>query len=487
MLEAMATSLTILLAPDRFAVLIGGVLLGAVLGFIPGLGGVVGVALLMPFTLFMDAEYALPLIIGMIAVISTTDTIPSVLIGSPGSAGSQATIIDGYPMAKKGEAGKALGAAYISSMIGGIIGALVLTASVPIFRPLVMSFGIAEFFSMGLLGLSMVAVLSGRSPILGITSAGIGIMLSLVGPDPVNAIARWSLGTDYLLDRLDVVAVALGFFAIPEIIDLCVRGTQIAEKLPERKISGMGSGVLAALRNKTLIVCTSMVGALVGFLPGMGTVVANWLAYSTAVMFCRPNDQFGKGDVRGVIAPEGANNASTGGDLIPTIAFGIPGSTVMALVLTTLWAKGITPGRSLLSTNLHLVYLMIWSLALANIIGALLAFTFTNQIAKLVNLPIKVLAPMILLPIFGGAILTHNEIGDVVIMLVFGVIGWVMKHAGWPRPGLILGFVLGPVLEKFYFQTTMVYGNAWLLKPSVLAILCIAILACVFGFRMRPR
>jgi TctA family transporter len=204
-------------------------------------------------------------------------------------------------------------------------------------------------------------------------------------------------------------------------------------------------------------------------------------------MFCKPKDKFGKGDIRGVIAPESANNASVGGALIPTLAFGIPGSTVMALMLAALWIQGITPGQSLLTEKLHLVYLVIWSLAVANILGAVLAYAFTDQIARLTNVRIQLLAPLIIVPVFSGSLLTTNHIGDVIVLLIFGVVGWLMKHLGWPRPALVLGFVLGPMLEKYYFQTTMIFGNTWLQRPIVIAILTLAALGVFFGYRLRPR
>ncbi len=486
MLEAFEKGFLLLIDPFRFGMLVAGVLLGSVVGFIPGIGGIVGVALLLPFTFLMPPEVGLPLIIGLIAVVTTADTIPCVMIGTPGSAGSQATILDGYPMAQKGEAGKALGAAFFVSGVGGVIGALLLSISVPIFRPLVMSFGISEFLAMGILGLSMVAVLTGRNPLQGVISAGIGLMFAMVGPDPINTIGRWYMGFPYLLERLSVVAVALGLFAIPEIVDLCIEGTQI-HKHANGKIMGKFSGVVEAMRHKRLIFGSAMIGAWIGFLPGMGTVVANWVSYSCAVMFCRPNDRFGKGDIRGVIAPESANNASIGGALIPTLAFGIPGSTGMALVLAALWIEGVTPGQSLLTDKLYLVYLIIWSLAIANILGALVAYAFTDQIARLANVPIHLLAPLILVPVYAGSLLKTNDIGDIVVLLFFGMLGWVMKHLNWPRPALVLGFVLGPILEQYYFQTTMVYGSSWIGRPLVIIILTLALLGVIFGYRLRPR
>ena len=475
-----------LINPINLGALVAGVVAGSILGFIPGLNGIVGVALLLPFMTLMPPEVGLPLMIGMVAVVTTSDSIPAVLIGTPGTAGSQATIMDGYPMGQAGEGGKALGAAFFASGVGGVFGAAVLSLSVPIFKPLVLSFGVSEFLAMGILGLSMVAALAGTDAPKGLIAAGVGILISLVGQDPINAIARWTLDTPYLLDGVDLGIVALGLFSIPEITNLCVRGTQII-KDSNVAITDKFSGVKEAMNNKGLVLGSATIGAMIGFLPGMGTVVANWIAYTCAMMFCKPNDKFGKGDIRGVIAPESANNAAFGGALIPTLAFGIPGSTVTALMLAALWAQGITPGESLLTTKVHLVYLIIWSLAIANIVGAFLAYIFTNQIAKLGKVHIHILAPIILVPIFAGALMTTNSMADVITLLAVGIFGWVMVYLDWPRPPMVLGFVLGHFLERNYFKATMVYGDHWVARPIVIVILALAVGGIFLGAKLRPK
>ena len=487
MLDAMVQGLLVLLHPLHFAFLIGGVFMGSLIGLLPGLGEVVGVALLLPFVFLMEPETALPLMIGMLSVVATSDSIPAVLIGVPGTAGSQATIMDGFPMGQNGEGGKALGAAFFASAIGGLFGAFVLSLSVPIFKPLVLSFGVSEFLAMGILGLSMVAALTGRDPLKGIIAGCVGIMLSLIGQDPVNAIPRWTLDTVYLLDGLNVVAVALGLFALPELTGLCVRGTQII-KDTHVKLADKYSGVKEAWQDhKGLIFGTAAIGAWIGFLPGMGSVVANWLAYTAAMMFSKSNEKFGKGDIRGVIAPESANNAALGGDLIPTLAFGIPGSTTMALMLAALWAQGITPGEALLTNKLYLVYMIIWSIAIANILGAGLCYFATDQIARLGKVNINILAPIVLMVIFGSGLTKTNDIGDIVILLTIGTVGWAMVYLDWPRPPLVLGFVLGPTLEENYFKATMVYGSDWITRPIVLTILGLAVIGVFFGAKMRPK
>lgn len=486
MLGALQDAFFSLLTPTYVALFTSGVLLGLVVGVIPGIGGVVGLALLLPFTLKLEPAAALPLLIGLLAVIHTSDTIPAVLVGTPGSVGSQATILDGYPMAQKGEAGKALGAAFTVSLLGGLIGAVILTVSVPIITPIVLMFGSPEFLAMCLLGISMVAVLSGAHPLRGIVAAGLGLLLAMIGEDPIMGVARWYLDVPYLVGGISIVPMALGFFAIPEVVDLCVRGTQIAKEI-SKALTGKMEGMKEALRHKKLIVTSAGIGAWVGFMPGMGSVIANWLAYSWAVMTCNPKDEFGKGDIRGIIAPESANNASTGGALIPTLAFGVPGGTAMALIVAAFWIVGIIPGPKLLTENLDLVYLIVWTLALANIVGAALCFLMTDYLAAVTKVPIHVLAPLILVVIFAGAFLTNFHMGDIIVLLGFGVLGWLMEHLDWPRPPLMLGFVLSPLVEQYYFQSTMVYGVSWMTRPLVIVIFILTAIGLFFGIRNQGR
>ncbi len=287
----------------------------------------------------------------------------------------------------------------------------------------------------------------------------------------------------YLTEQIPVIPVALGLFAIPEIVDLCIRGTHIVEQ-PKQALKGKMAGLREAFHHKKLIASSTAIGAFIGFLPGASTAAANWIAYSWGIVFAKDKEKFGKGDIRGVIAPESANNASVGGSLIPTIAFGVPGGAAMALILVAFMIQGITPGPDLLTRHLDLVYLMVWTLALANIIGAGICFFMTDYLALLTKIDIRILGPMVFVMLFSGAFLSTRDIGDVVALLGLGILGWVFKHLEWPRPALVLGFVLTRILEKYYFISTMRYGFAWLFRPTVLGILALAVLGIYFGRRL---
>jgi len=489
MLEAAVTAFQTLMDPERIAFLLAGVLMGLSLGAIPGLGGLVGLAILLPFTFNMDRYSAFAMMIGLTSVVSSSDTIPSVLFAVPGSVASQATILDGHPMAKKGEAGRAFGAAYMASLIGGLFGAVVLTLSIPILRPLVLAFGAPEFFMLALLGLSMVAVLSGQAPIKGLIAALVGLMLGVVGMNPQSSELRWTFDLVYLLDGIPLVPLGLGIFAIPEIVDLTIKGTRIAD-VQKGAMKGVLQGIRDVFRCWFLVLRSSALGVWIGFLPGLGGAVVDWFAYGHALQTEKgARDTFGKGDVRGVIAPESANNAKEGGALIPTVAFGIPGSISMALLLGAFMIHGLTPGPDMLTRDLDVTFTLIWSLALANIFGTALLLLLTNQLAKLTTVRIHILAPLVIVVVFLAAIQASGTFGDVISLLIVSVLGWIMKRFRWPRPPLVLGFVLSNIVENNLYIATRRYGMSWLLHPMVVVIGLILTVSLVYnlGFSKRPK
>jgi TctA family transporter len=475
MLEAALSALVQLCTPFYFLLFMVGIVLGLGVGLIPGIGGTVALALILPFTMKLDAGAALPFVMGLVSPVLTSDSIPAILIGSPGSPSAAATMMDGYPMAQRGEAGRALGIAFASSAIGGVFGALLIAVSIPILKPLVLLLKTPEFLALSVLAISAVSVLSEGNILKGIAAAGIGLLLSMIGEDPIRFVVRWNFGIDYLIDRIDIIPVAMGLFAIPEILELCARGTSVA-KVPVDAMRGRFEGVIDTLKEWKLVLSSSGIAAFIGFLPGLGSTVSTWLCYTWSVIISKDKSGFGKGDVRGVIGAEAANNASASGSLIPTIAFGVPGSTVTALILVVFWAVGITPGPKLLTEHVDLVFLIVWTVALANIIGAVICYLLTNKLAMITKIPPHILAPLALTIVITGTLYSTGNVGGIVLLIAFGILGWLMKALGWSRPALLLAFILGPIIETFYFHTTMIYGTAWLLRPSV-----IVILACACG------
>ena len=469
--------------PFRLMMLGVGVIFGLVLGVVPGIGGLTGMALLLPFTFTMDSYAAFAMLLGMLAVSGTSDTITAILFGVPGSTGAQALVMDGYPMTKRGEAGRALSAAYTSSLIGGVFGAFILALCIPILRPVMLHIGSPEMLGFAVFGIAMVAVLSGSAPLRGLTAAGIGILLSMIGADLQTGTLRYTFNNFYLWEGLPIVPLVLGLFALPELADLVIKRRAVAEVAKLDVRSGMATGFMDAIRNWWLVLRGGAVGAGIGALPGLGSSVVDWLAYGWAYQSVKDADKtFGKGDVRGVIAPESANNAITAGSLVPTIAFGVPGSATMAIMLSVFLIHGLVPGTDMLTTNLDVTFSMVWSIALANIAGAGLCFLLSGHFAKIATLRYTLILPIILIFVVVGAFQTTRNWGDLFALVAFAIVGFTMKQLKWPRPPLLLGFVLGALIERYMFISTGRFGWDWLMRPTVIILFSMAALLLVRPF-----
>ena len=484
MLEALLTALGNLLTLEHAQFLTLGVLLGLAVGIFPGLGGIVGLSLCLPFLWGMDPTSALALLIGLVAVIPTSDTFTSVLMGIPGSSASQATVLDGFPLAKKGEAARALGAAFAASLFGGLFGAVILTGFVLVARPIILSFGSAELFMLTVLGLSMVGVLAGRSIWKGLVACGLGLLLGMQGGAPATGEWRLTFGSNYLTDGVPLVVLALGIFAVPEIVDLLRRAGAISET--QRLGAGWLRGLKDMLHNKWLCLRCAGLGALVGALPGLGGNVVDWIAYGHVVQTTRGPSSFGKGDIRGVLAPESANNAKEGGGLIPTLMFGIPGSGSMAVFLGGLILIGYEPGPGFVETSLDVTYTIVWSLALANVLGAGLCLFISPFVARLTTIPYHYLAPFMVMIICFAAYQGTRHWGDIIALALVGILGIYMRRFGWPRPALLIGFVLADNAETYLYQAVQFYDWAWVIRPGVLIIGAITLLSIWMGARRSP-
>jgi TctA family transporter len=453
-----------LMEPHRLMFLGLGCIMGLVLGIIPGIGGLTGTAMLLPFTFNMDPYSAFALLLGLGATTATGDPIPAILFGVPGGAASAATVLDGFPMAKKGEAGRALSAAYMSSLMGGVFGAVLMAISIPILRPVMLFIGSPELLAFSVLGISMVAVLSGNAPLRGITAGCLGVMIAMIGTDPQTGTLRWTFDSLYLWDGLPLTPLLLGVFALPELCDLLIARLAISADTGTANIyKGQWQGVKDCFAHWWLIMRCSWIGGGIGSIPGISASVVDWLAYGHALKTEKgASATFGKGDVRGVIASESSNNAKEGGALVPTVAFGVPGSATMAILLGAFLIHGLVPGPDMLTKNLSITYAMVWSVALANVLGAGLCYAFSPQFAKLATLRYSLILPAVLGIIYIGAFEATRQWGDLFTLLFFGLIGWMMKQFKWPRPPLILGVVLGDTIERYLFISIERYGLSWI-------------------------
>jgi TctA family transporter len=340
-----------------------------------------------------------------------------------------------------------------------------------------------------IMGIACITSLSGQGPaaqVKGIAMGLLGLLLATIGQERQSGSLRFDFGLIYLWEGLDLIPVLVGIFAIPEIIDLAVRGTAIAG---DRAPAKLGPGVLQGIRDTFthfwLVVRCSLVGVFVGILPGAGGGVAQWMAYAHAVQSANSaaeRKRFGSGDVRGVLGPGAANNSKEGGDLIPTIAFGVPGSGAMAILLGAFLIMGLNPGPDMLTKHLAVTYSMVWTLVLANIIAVLLCLALLPYLAKITAVRGSLMIPILLLLVFIGSYTANRQIADLIVTLAFGALGWLMVRFGWPRAPLVLGFVLGKLAETYLFISVARYGFSWLAQPLVLTLMAATVLVLVWPY-----
>jgi len=353
-----------------FGAMMVGIVAGMIVGLIPGLGGLIAQILLIPFALQMEPLHAYVMLLGVYAVTTQTDSIPAVLLGVPGTAAALATSLDGYPMAKRGEAGRALCASYYASIFGTLVAAGIFILFLPGLRALVLNFSSPEFFTMILLGLVMAGSLSGKSPSRGLLMGGLGLIISMIGQAPASGDTRFAGEILYLWEGMPLIPVVLGIFAIPEVVDLAIRNTTIASTNAGEKVSGIVTGFVDCLQNWWLIIKCSVIGVVTGFIPGLGGAVAEWMSYAAAVTSDKDPDSFGNGNVRGVIAPETGTASHKPGAIIPTVAFGIPGNNAMAILLVVFVMLGLRPGPDMLDQQLDLTFTMVSVVIIGNIVAA---------------------------------------------------------------------------------------------------------------------
>ena len=472
-----------LLSGQHLLFLVIGVALGLTVGILPGLGGIAGLSLVLPFIYGTDPGAALAMMIGLTSVTATSDTFPSVLMGIPGTASSQATVLDGFPLSKQGQAARALGAAFTASLIGGVFGAIVLTGAIFVAKPIILSIGFGEQLMLVLLALTMVGMLTGESPAKGLASCGLGLLIGAIGTAFTTAEMRMAFDNLYLTDGVPLVIVGLGMFAVPEIVDLLRRQRTISET----GVLGAGwmQGLRDAIAHKWIVLRCSGIGCLIGALPGLGGSVIDWIAYGHIKQISKDKSQFGHGDIRGVIAPESANNAKEGGALIPTLLFGIPGSGSMALLLGGLILIGVEPGPGMVDEHLDLSFVIIWSIAVANLFGAGACLVLAQPISKLTTIRYALIAPFMFAIIFFAAFQATRDWGDMIGLIVLGTLGVYMKRFGWSRPALLIGFVLSKKVEDAVYQTVQAYGFSFLDRPIVLILLALVVLSVIAALRAK--
>ncbi|MFC2060541.1 tripartite tricarboxylate transporter permease [Chloroflexota bacterium] len=476
MFELFIQGLLQLLTPMGLLLLIAGVTYGLVIGILPGIGGLFAMAMLLPFIYGLKPEIALPLLLFVSAPSVTGGSITAILLNMPGDTINTATLLDGFPMTKKGEGGRALGAALTSSGLGGITGVFMALAVIPLLIVLVRVMGKPEQWALVLVGLAFVGILGGRSVLKGCIGGLLGLFISLIGYQATTGMARFTFDTAFLYDGLGLTPVLFGIFVLPEVIEMAQRGsiTGLTE-IPKEIMKDIIKGIKDVFRHFWLFIRSSTIGFLIGAIPGVGAMTSIFIAYGQAVKTSKHPERFGTGIVEGVIAPESANNATLGGALLPTLGFGIPGNAPLTLVLAGFIIVGLWPGPTMLIDHLDLCFSLLWACALANLVGAVICLVFMRHAVKIAYVSTNYLVPITALLVVVGAFAYHEYILDLVVLMVAGGLGYFMKRFGYSRVALVLGFILGFMFEMNLFISLDCYGPAFLLRPIVLVLLAVVI------------
>ena len=467
-MEYAIEALVVLFDPLRLAALLAGMLAGMICGMLPGLGGVATASILLPFVFLLDDYSGLALLLGAISVVYTSDTITSVLVGAPGSPASAPTAIEGHALARQGKAAMALGVGFLASMVGGVLGAVTLAFAIPIAGPIVLALGTPELFMFALVGLYFASSMIGRDLAIGVLTGCFGILLGVIGAAPAAANYRFTFGQAYLLDGLSLTIVALGLFAVAEVIGMLASGGGIAGG--RQLLANWGAGFSEFWRNRWLVLRSSIIGVFGGFVPAVGANASTWVAYGHAVRSTKDKSHFGRGEIRGIAAAEGANNATIISDLVPTLLFSVPGGPAAAIFLGALFSFGYYPGPRMVSEQPTLMYVIVWSVALASILGAAICFAVTPVIARVTQIRFALIAAPLMLIMVAGAYQSTQSLGDIAVLLILGLVGWLMKQADWPRAPVLVGFVLAGPMEQYFWLTTQIHGWSWLWRPGVLII-----------------
>lgn len=456
-----------------------GTALGLVVGALPGLSATMALALLLPLTFALPPETGLCMLASLYLSAMYGGSVAAIILRTPGTPAAAATVVDGFPMGQRGEAGRALGISLTASLVGGVISGVALLTAAPFLGKLVLLFGPVELFAIAVLGITMIGTLSKGSPIKGLLSGALGLLLAMVGMDATTGTDRFTFDNINLFSGIPFTVALIGLFSLPQAIALAEqsRGVQeAANDIRDRVLPRLGE-FLRLLPN---IVRSSVIGVVTGVIPGTGGDTASWFAYNEAKRFAKDKSQFGKGDPAGVAAPEAANNAVVGGALVPTIALGIPGSSSTAVLLGGLMVHGILPGPTLLTDYGNVTYTLIWAIILANIPLFIIGLGMTRLCIYVTRVPKMVVALTIVVLSVIGSFAINNNMFDVWLMLGFGALGYVFDRAKIPTAPMVIGLVLGFLLDSSLAQSLLMgYGNwkVFLDSPIAAGLLLVALLS----------
>jgi len=471
-------ALPVLTDPMVIGLIVAGTVVGVVIGALPGLSSSMGVALLLPFSLYLEPIPAIALLSALYCAGTFGGSITAILINAPGAPPAVATAFDGYPMAVKGEAGRALGIAAVSSVSGGILSVIVLLFAAPLLARVAYSFGPPEYFALGVFALSMLASISGEAPLKNLIGGCLGLLIATVGIDLTTGVDRFTFGVPELYEGIQFIPVLIGLFAVTELL------SQAQDLGRERIAVAVKALKLPSLddfrRVRGAILRSSGIGIFVGVLPAEGSTMAAMIGYNEAKRWSKTPEEFGKGTIEGVAGPEAANNAATGGAMVPTLALGIPGSATAAVILGGLQVQGLRPGPYLFEEQPGLLYGIFFAMLLANVLFLFIGLAGAKVFSRISLVPRTFLWPTVFALCFVGAYGLNQSMVDVWIMIIAGLVGFVLKRNGFGPAPIIMGVVLGGLVETSLAQSMIIFEQQWtgfLASPIAMTFFALAVIS----------
>lgn len=480
MIDGILIGIENLFEPIHLIILLLAMMIGFLGGALPGISGTMIVIILLPVSYGLDTISAFILLTTIYAASVFSGLISAILFRTPGTPEAVATVFDGYPMTQQGKPGQALGIGILSSATGGIIGTLVLIFLTPLLASFALNFSSPEYFALAVLGLTVVASLSGGNLIQGFIGVGLGLFIATIGMDPLSGTERFTFGSLGLIGGIDLIPVLIGLFAISEVLRKSKQDHSIKEEMHKVKTKIFDKQIFSRIKNT--IFRSAILGISIGILPGVGATTAAMISYSEATRWSKNKDAFGTGVPEGIAAPEAANNAGAMGAMVPLLALGIPGSATTAVILGAFVLHGLQPGPMLMSDEPGLVYTIFMSLLAVNILIIVFAKPFIRMFSKIMKVPYTALGPAIIVFCIIGTFAVRNSVFDIWIMLLFGLIGYYLDKMKFPLAAIILGVVLGPIAEVEFrraFQMSQGDISIFFTRPISAVLLGLALIAFI--------
>jgi putative tricarboxylic transport membrane protein len=486
-IDAILTGLGLVLQPYNILLIFLSVIVGVAIGALPGLSSTIAVALLIPFTIGLDPVLSICMMAALYCAGTFGGSITAILINTPGAPPAVATAFDGYPMAQRGEAGRALGMAATSSAIGGIFSLVIFILATPLLAAIAREFRPQEYFALTLFGLSMLASVSGRSAIRNLIAGALGVLVSTVGIHLVTGVERFTFGMSYLYEGIDFVPVLIGLFAIGELLTQSQAVEAVGKRIRSVAVRLPSRADFRKVRATILRSCG--IGTFIGILPAEGSTIAAIMGYNEAKRWSKNKDEFGKGAIEGIAGPETANNAATGGAMVPTLALGIPGSGTTAVILAALIMHGFRPGPYLLRETPEFLYAIFIAMLIANVLFLVIGLAGAKLFARVTLIPRTFLWPAVFIFSSVGAYAYNQSMFDVWVMLISGLVGFLaMRHGFGPAP-FVMGLVLGGLVEESWSQAMIIFDSNWLrfFESPICNLFFILTLLGLFGPTLGPR